>query len=301
MMKSVLATIHIDGSYWHPHYLEWKPPITYVKGQLELGLQGSLHWQLYMECKPPQSIKSWKTILMCDHVHLEGRKGSQQDCINYVSKTDTRVHGPETDFEHGTPDIQKDGYEEAYRRALGAESYNAAIQILREKVPRDYVLFNRQIVSTLQTEFKSKWNNNSSNLLFTVPRINQDKLNNNAIVINGPSGIGKTQYALSHFLEPVLLSHIDDLKKITPTTDGIVFDDMNFNHWPPNSCIHLCDMELPRSINVKYGTKEIPQYLKRIFTTNRPFNELWSKDCSLLELQAITRRCHCITFNNKLF
>lgn len=274
MMKSVLATIHIDGNYWHPHYINWGPPITFVKGQLELGEQGSVHWQIYAEARPAQGLRKWKELFMNNEMHLEARRGTQTDCINYVTKEDTRIHGPETGFEYGTPAIEKDGYEEAYRQALGAESYNAAIQILKEKTPRDYVLFNQQITRTLEKEFKVQWINNSKNLLFNIPNILPDILSNKAIVINGASGLGKTQYALSHFDNPVLISHIDDIRKINSHTDGIIFDDMNFQHWPPNACIHLCDMELPRSINIKYGTKELRQGLPRIFTTNRNFSEL---------------------------
>lgn len=300
-MKSVLVTIHIDGNYWHPHFIPWEPPINYVKGQLELGAQGSTHWQMYMESKPAISLSTWKRLIMNESVHLESRRGTTKDCINYVTKTESRLHGPETDFEYGTPNPESGDNHDAYKDALNAENFKTAIDIIKTKVPRDFVLFNRQILSTLHAEFTNKWTNNSQALEFNVSKLANNLLTTSAVIINGTSGLGKTQFALSHFSEPVLLSHIDDLKKIVETTDGLVFDDMNFQHWPPNACIHLCDMELPRSINVKYGTKEIPAKMPRIFTTNRDFKELWSKDCTLFEFQAITRRCHVMTVINKLF
>lgn len=303
MMKSVLVTIHTDGSNWNPRYVHslFEPPVTYVKGQLERGAEGKEHWQLYAEAKPAQGLQKWKELLMAPSAHIEGRRGTQQDCINYVSKEDTRLHGPETDFETGTPGIDKGSADDAYKAALEAETFDVALKILKARCPRDFVLYHKNIISTLQHVFEPKWNNMAPELIFTIPKISNDLLIRYSIVIMGTTGLGKTMYALSHFNNPIMISHIDDLKKISPMNDGIVFDDMCFGHWPPNSCIHITDMEHPRSINVKYGTITIPGGLRRIFTTNRPINELFSEKCSLLELQAITRRCHQLHIHQKLF
>ena len=96
-----------------------------------------------------------------------------------------------------------------------------------------------------------------------------------------------------------LLHILKQLRSLTP--DGLIFDDMNFSHWPPNGCIHLCDMELPRSINVKCTTAKIPAFMPRVFTTNREFNELWSTNSSQEELNAIRRRCHVLRITEKMF
>lgn len=92
-------------------------------------------------------------------------------------------------------------------------------------------------------------------------------------LILGPSGVGKSQLAISLVPKPALIaSHIDDLKHLTPDIKGIIFDDMDFNHWPRTSQIHLVDTELDRSINVRYGTIRIPRGICKIFTANeRPF------------------------------
>lgn len=303
MMRHVLVTISTQEIAWHPQYVPslFQPPIRYVKAQLELGASGFEHWQLYAEAEPAQSLTSWKELLYAPWAHIERRKGSQRDCINYVSKSDTRLHGPETAFETGSPATCKDSVDDAYKRALKAESYSEAMNIIEEYAPRDFVLYNNQIMNTLQRRFSIPFINKALTFTFTRLRESHDLLAKYSLIITGATNLGKTQYALSHFTYPCLISHIDDLKKITPITDGLVFDDMNFNHWPPNSCIHLTDLELPRSINVKYGTATVPAKLHRIFTTNRPFNELFSKDCSLLELQALQRRCHIIYIENKLY
>lgn len=76
---------------------------------------------------------------------------------------------------------------------------------------------------------------------------------------------------------------------------------MNFAHWPPGACIHLCDLELPRSINVKYGVAEIPQRMPRIFTTNRVLYDLFSTNATEEERAAIERRVHIVNLFNKLY
>lgn len=86
-------------------------------------------------------------------------------------------------------------------------------------------------------------------------------------IIWGKPGIGKTQFALAHFKRPLLVRHMDDLGNLMDH-DGIVFDDMDFNHMPRTAQIHLVDWELPSSIHIRYKTATIPAQMPRIFTTN---------------------------------
>lgn len=88
-------------------------------------------------------------------------------------------------------------------------------------------------------------------------------------VVWGEPGIGKTQWALAHFNHALLVTHKDDLKRFLPgVTDGIIFDDMDFRHWPRTTQIHLTDTEEDRTIDVKNGAVTIPEYTKKIFLTN---------------------------------
>lgn len=90
-------------------------------------------------------------------------------------------------------------------------------------------------------------------------------------VIVGPSGCGKTTWATVHCPKPALwVRHIDDLRKLSVEHRSIIFDDMDFNHWPRTAQIHLVDQYMPSSINVRYGTVQIPAGMDRIFTANNP-------------------------------
>jgi hypothetical protein len=89
------------------------------------------------------------------------------------------------------------------------------------------------------------------------------------VLIYGPSNCGKTQFAKAHFNAPLLVSHIETLRRYDPAIhDGIVFDDISFAHWPPESVIHLLDIEEERDLHMRYKVWKKPAGLKMIFTHN---------------------------------
>ena len=99
-------------------------------------------------------------------------------------------------------------------------------------------------------------------------------LENYSNVLIGPPNCGKTQFALSHFSKPLLVTHIDDLLDLKEEHNGIVFDDMDFQHWHRTHCIQLVDHEQTRSIHCRYKNATIPKNTCKIFCCNEyPFPE----------------------------
>jgi len=90
------------------------------------------------------------------------------------------------------------------------------------------------------------------------------------VVVIGPSGCGKTTWAKRVCNKPGLfVTHIDDLKSFDAAKHkSIVFDDMDFQHWPRTAQIHIVDRDDVRSINVKHGKVTLPARLQKIFTAN---------------------------------
>lgn len=117
------------------------------------------------------------------------------------------------------------------------------------------------------------------------------------VLLTGASGTGKTRFALDHFEKPLLVSRMEDLKRLTPNHDGIVFDDFSFAGYTIEDCIHICDTEMPRTINVKHGSVTIPSMLPRIITSNKSFTELFPADPA----GALARRVHIVTVSHKLW
>lgn len=98
-----------------------------------------------------------------------------------------------------------------------------------------------------------------------------------ALILEGPTGCGKTTWAKRNMPRPSLfVSHIDDLKHLRPGYHvSIIFDDMSFTGdeggrgaWPITSQIHLVDFENQRSIHCRYINTVIPAGIHKCFTCN---------------------------------
>ncbi len=90
------------------------------------------------------------------------------------------------------------------------------------------------------------------------------------VFLHGSTGIGKTQWAIAQLSCPLLVSHLDDLKSfISDHHDGIIFDDICLSSIPSNAMIHICDWDVRRSLNVRYGTVSIPAFTRKIITSNQ--------------------------------
>lgn len=79
---------------------EW---VTYCVWQLEVGEQGTYHYQGYMECRGTHSIAQIQEIEGFEGAHLEIRRGTTDQAITYCTKQETRVDGP---WYHGEPKEQ---------------------------------------------------------------------------------------------------------------------------------------------------------------------------------------------------
>lgn len=90
------------------------------------------------------------------------------------------------------------------------------------------------------------------------------------LILIGPSGCGKTTWAKKRVPKPSLfVSHIDQLKAFIPEFHkSIIFDDMDFKHYPRTGQIHLVDTENPRAIHCRYSTATIPAGVAKVFTCN---------------------------------
>jgi len=166
---------------------------------------------------------------------------------------------------------------------------------------------NTEVMMTISTKlmyFQKLWETNAKKKTtvtehtnFNRPKLDFSQTN---WLVTGKAGTGKTSWALSHFQNAVLVSHIDDLKQITDETDGLVFDDMSFNQWPAGSIIHLLDREFDRAIHCRYINAEIPAKLPKIFTSNR--SDIFVPNiCTAEEQAGIDRRYKTITISASLF
>lgn len=269
-----------------------------------------LHWQGYLETTRACDFKSIKKILDCTWVHLEPRKGTQQQAVDYCKKSDTGIlddDGTKILFEWGTPGANgvrgPSAKNNNYRTVLEMPTYQEALQKLEELEPADYIRFNAAVKRGLMAHFLKPTVFIRPKESFNVPMIPENVFKNFAVVLTGLSGAGKTAYAVAHFSNPFVVSHIDQLKDYNPLVyDGLIFDDMSFAHWPVESCIHIIDMEYDRHVNCRHVTGYIPKGTPRFFTSNRAFMYVFNaKDANEEQCKAIERRVHHVLINKKLF
>ena len=97
---------------------------------------------------------------------------------------------------------------------------------------------------TRQPDCPKKWEGGEWQLDLVV--------DNSTMFIWGPSGVGKTQWAIHCCTNPLLVSEFDQLKSFdSERHDAIIFDDTNFSKLDRNQCIHIFDHDLPREIKCR--------------------------------------------------
>lgn len=216
--------------------------------------------------------------------YLKPAKGTPKQAWAYSTKEETRVNGPWTLGACGT-----DTKADPYREALAAANAVDAMAIIKENRPRDICLYGDRIRKNVNAEFYVPKP--------FVPKYTLDQFNcpnlgfngSKSYLVWGDSNCGKTHFVLAHFKNPLLVTHIDIVKKLTPEHDAIVFDDLSFTHWPSETVIQLVDTELDRDIHVRYGTAHIPAGTIKVFTHNTK-TIFYKPDCLEQHIKAIDRR-----------
>lgn len=96
-----------QAKYWvltipHAYYVPYKPPgVQWIRGQLEQGESGYLHWQLALELERKRRLSFVRGLF--GQFHCEQSRSAAVD--DYVWKEDTRVDG--TQFELGQKTLQR--------------------------------------------------------------------------------------------------------------------------------------------------------------------------------------------------
>lgn len=72
--------------------LESSPNVRYAVYQLEMGEEGTTHYQGYVEFSKPQRLSAMKKLLV--GAHFESRRGTREQAREYCMKEDTRIEGP---------------------------------------------------------------------------------------------------------------------------------------------------------------------------------------------------------------
>lgn len=246
--------------------------IKYLCYGKEVGSEGTPHLQGYTYLNNPVRMSTMKTLLGSIRIHLESSKGSSQQNRLYCQKRDERsiqAGVPPNEFFVEFGEIPQQGKRkdlDAVKEMIdnGATEVELAQSHFSEWIHhrvgfREYRnLTNRTKVTPTFSlaSFPVTW----QNTVFDWTR---------TMIFHGSSGSGKTEFACAVLPGALMVSHMDDLKTFDPSFHtGIIFDDVDINHYPRNGQIHIVDQVHDRSIHVRYSTALIPKGTKKIFTTN---------------------------------
>lgn len=258
-----------------------------IEGEEVCPSTGRRHVQGYVHFKKEQRISSIRKIAPISKLFRARGTGKQN--YLYCSKEENYK-------EYGTRPDDEDDREDPWKLALNSETVEAGLQIIKDKRPRDYCLRGGEIEQNLKRHKSEKYKPSHELTEFNVEEMDLVK----PVLLHGSSNIGKTQFALAHFKNPLLCSHIDGLKKLSPDNDGIVFDDMSFRHMPVETVIHLLDIEEGRDIHCRNTNARIPKGMKRIFTHNTP-NPFYNEMINEHQKTAVDRRVRKVEVNEKLY
>lgn len=231
--------------------------------------------QFHRKCRGIAKLQ--KIIGNC---HVEVARGTLDDNKKYCSKEESRIEGP---WEVGTPTSQGERTDlERFKQAIKDKKSD------RELTEEFFPLMLRhsrsvkKMRSLLLPPLKPKYGLHQ----FGMPTLNLD---DKAVLLWGPTNTGKTNFALAHFNSPLLVRHLDELANFSTENDGIVFDDLEFNHCPFSQVMNLLDYEYDGQVHIRYETAIIPAKTKRIFTSNNE-DPFYGEKMSVAQKEAIDRR-----------
>ncbi len=174
--------------------------MEYLVYQEEVGDSGTYHFQGYCEFKEQISLNPAKELLGGATVHLERRRGSQEQAIAYAKKEDTRVDGP---FEFGTPRQQG--------KRLDLEGFKDAVMSGKRK--RDLVDDHCGIIARYPKFYEQL-------TMMNRPERSADLV---VTLLIGDTGLGKTRHVMDRFKG-------DDDFWIAPLNNGTIWMDTYDGH-----------------------------------------------------------------------
>lgn len=158
----------------HLQALSNNPDVRYICYQVEDSEDKNKHYQIYIEYNKPQVFNVAKSHFH-ETAHLEGRKGSRQQCRDYCMKEESRVHGP---YEFGV--WIESGQRVDLERMVTMVREGATDYQVMEENQSGYARYHKHLDKCRQVELESKFASS------WMPK--------QVTYISGTTGCGKTRY-----------------------------------------------------------------------------------------------------------
>jgi len=264
--------------------------ITYlVWGEEIAPTTGTPHLQGYMEVEPKTTMKVLQRKLALP-IALLVSKGTAEANKTYCLKSGG------LSYEKGQP--MKQGERSDLELIVQMIQEGKTYQQIWETHPTIMIIHRRGVKEALEALQNSFVNdieyeiNDYDEKMVEI--INEGWNNNKSIILWGPSNCGKTTLCRVLLPKALIVTHIDDLLQFNEKYEGIIFDDLSFNHIHREGQIQILDNDISRSIHCRYACAKIPAKTKKIFTTNNTQGAIF-----LIGDEAISRRQLTVKFTNK--
>lgn len=296
-LRNICFTVNNPTAQLEP--CTWGDKVVFCQWQLEMGEEGTLHYQGYMELKTPTTIRHLHTFSGLETAHFEARRGTREQARNYCTPNkggntvdSTFIEGP---WEFGI--FRQQGARTDLLNLHNDLVAGRSLRTISNDHFTNFIRYNRGIERWIELNRLPQVPQDYKLAQFNIPRLDLTKAN----LLVGDEGLGKSRFAIAHFDKPLFVRHIDALLSFQPEEfDGLVFDELNFSHFPTGARINLLDMELPAQIHCRYRHVIIPPHFPRIFCHNRD-DIFYSPNDTTAERGALNRRLNIVFIARSLF
>lgn len=277
--RNYMFTIHVnDEDEFHPTLHE---RFRFLICQLEVApTTGQLHWQGYVELTQPARIPQVKGWLGRPDAHLEARRGTQQQAIDYCSKVETRAHNDVDATRLGQPSGGQ-GERTDIAGAVALIRSGGGLRAVLEDSPETFVKYHRGLTAAAELHAEESSQTIRTNLQVTV--------------LIGPPGCGKTRAVY----DECGLSTVYTLTQTTGTVwwngyqaQPVLLLDDYYGWIPWGELLKLLDI-YPLRVQTKGGFTHV-SYTRVFITSNKPWDHWYAKSRPFSEQGALMRRIHSV-------
>lgn len=282
---------------------EFKNKCEWYIGQYETSAHGLRHIQLVFGWKTTKKSKAVVQSMFPYPGHIQVTE-NPASMVKYCSDekkreadTEILVHGEVPKFRDGNVKTDKT-QELIIQGALDTGNFYDAMKFIEENDIVGYIRNRKSFAAYFEHKFaepdKCKYPIES----FKRPLF---EFNKRHLVFIGATDIGKTQFALAHFKNPLLVRNKQDWTRYNPEkTDGIVLDDLAFRNWQAETMINTLEWDMDRTERVLYGHCRIKAGTPQIICCNS-LEAFYPKGILDEHKEAIDRRVTKHEFFTKLY